>query len=46
VLSHEGYHIIEAVDGDDTVEVFKKNKDNIHLIVLDVIMPKKNGKEV
>ena len=46
VLSNAGYHIIEAVDGDDAVEVFNKNKNNIHLLVLDIIMPKKNGKEV
>jgi PAS domain S-box-containing protein len=46
VLSHAGYHIMEAVDGDDAVNVFHKYKDNIHLFILDVIMPKKNGKEV
>ncbi len=46
VLSNAGYHIIEAVDGNDAVKVFDKNKDNIHLLILDVIMPKKNGKEV
>jgi CheY-like chemotaxis protein len=45
VLSNAGYHIIEAVDGEDTVKVFHKNKYNIHLLILDVIMPKKNGKE-
>ena len=46
ILFKAGYKIIEAVDGDDTVEVFTKNKDDIHLLILDVIMPKKNGKEV
>jgi len=46
VLLKAGYHIIEAVDGNDAVEVFDKNKDNIHLLILDVIMPKKTGKEV
>jgi CheY-like chemotaxis protein/two-component sensor histidine kinase len=46
VLSNAGYHIIAAVDGDDAIKVFNKNKDNIHLLILDVIMPKKNGKEV
>jgi two-component system cell cycle sensor histidine kinase/response regulator CckA len=46
ILTNAGYHIIEAVDGDDAVEVFQKNKDNVHLLILDVIMPKKNGKEV
>jgi PAS domain S-box-containing protein len=46
VLSNAGYSVIEAVDGDDAVGVFHKNKDRIHLLILDVIMPKKNGKEV
>jgi CheY-like chemotaxis protein/two-component sensor histidine kinase len=46
VLSHAGYHVIEAVDGDDAVEAFYKNENSIHLLILDVIMPKKNGKEV
>jgi PAS domain S-box-containing protein len=46
VLSNAGYHIVEAVDGDNAEEVFHKNKDNIHLLILDLIMPKKNGKEV
>ena len=46
VLSNAGYQIMEAVDGEDAINVFHKNKDNIHLLILDVIMPKKTGKEV
>jgi PAS domain S-box-containing protein len=46
ILTNAGYHIIEAVDGDDALAVFQKNEDSIHLLILDVIMPKKNGKEV
>jgi PAS domain S-box-containing protein len=46
VVSNAGYHIIEAVDGDNALELFHKNQDEIHLLILDVIMPKKNGKEV
>jgi PAS domain S-box-containing protein len=46
VLSNTGYHIIEAVNGNDAVKVFHENKDKIDLLILDVIMPKKNGKEV
>jgi two-component system cell cycle sensor histidine kinase/response regulator CckA len=46
VLSKAGYTIIEAVDGDDAIETFNKNKEHVHLLLLDVIMPKKNGKEV
>jgi two-component system, cell cycle sensor histidine kinase and response regulator CckA len=45
VLSKAGYHVIEAIDGTDAVEVFHKHKDTVHLLILDIIMPKKNGKE-
>lgn len=46
VLAHYGYNIIEAVDGEDAVRQFMANKEIIQLVILDGIMPKKNGKEV
>jgi PAS domain S-box-containing protein len=46
VLEKFGYSVIEAVDGEDAVKKFKENKDRIQLLILDVIMPKKNGKQV
>lgn len=46
VLEEQGYKVIEAVDGEDTLIKFNSHKDKIDLIILDVIMPKKNGKEV
>lgn len=45
VLSIYGYDIIPAVDGLDAVDKFKVNQDRIGLILMDMIMPKKNGKE-
>lgn len=45
VLEHFGYTVIEARDGEDAVRKFLENKDKVHLVVLDVLMPKKNGKE-
>lgn len=45
ILSHYGYRVIEAVDGQDAVEKFIEYGDNIHLVILDAIMPKKNGRE-
>ncbi len=45
VLSKSGYSILEAVDGEVAMSVFSENKDAIDLIILDVMMPKKNGKE-
>jgi PAS domain S-box-containing protein len=46
VLEESGYTVIEAEDGRDAVDKFIENKDNIQLLLLDVIMPGKNGKEV
>jgi PAS domain S-box-containing protein len=45
ILSMWGYTVIEAVDGEDAIRRFMKNKDVIALMILDVVMPKKNGKE-
>jgi PAS domain S-box-containing protein len=46
MLLKNGYTIFEAVDGEDTVRVFSANQNEINLVILDVIMPKKNGKDV
>ena len=46
ILVGAGYTVIEAKDGEDAIEVFIENKDRIRLLILDVIMPRKNGKEV
>ncbi|TAN42852.1 MAG: PAS domain S-box protein [Nitrospirae bacterium] len=46
VLCEYGYKVIGAVDGEDAIRKFLENKDSISLVVLDGIMPKKNGKEV
>jgi CheY-like chemotaxis protein len=45
VLEGHGYKVIEAVDGADAVDKFKENMDNTHLLLFDVIMPNKSGKE-
>jgi len=46
VLEESGYKVIEAIDGEDAINKFMKNKDKIQLLLLDVIMPKISGKEV
>ena len=40
-----GYAVVEASDGADAIEKFNENKATIDLLLLDVIMPRKNGKE-
>ena len=46
VLEEAGYKVIEAVDGKEAMEKFRENKDSISLLLLDVIMPRLNGKGV
>jgi PAS domain S-box-containing protein len=45
MLEEFGYKVIEAVDGADAINKVEGNKDGIQLAILDVIMPRKNGKE-
>jgi CheY-like chemotaxis protein len=46
ILRTYGYRTIEAADGEQALREFEKHKDEIDLVILDVVMPKKNGKEV
>ncbi|MFW6334992.1 MAG: response regulator [Desulfosalsimonas sp.] len=46
VLSRAGYRTICARDGEKAVEMFCSSMDDIELSVIDVVMPKKNGREV
>jgi signal transduction histidine kinase len=43
MLKEFGYTVIEAHDGNDAVTKFRALKDEIHLILMDVIMPNKGG---
>lgn len=45
VLEENGYKTLAARDGDEAVVKFRESNDNIQLLILDLIMPKKNGKE-
>ena len=44
VLKQEGYTVIEAIDGVDAVKKFMENRETIHLLLSDLIMPNMNGK--
>jgi len=46
VLESFGYSVITAVDGEDAIAKFMENRKRISIVILDMIMPKKNGKEV
>jgi two-component system, cell cycle sensor histidine kinase and response regulator CckA len=43
IMTAKGYRVIEAVDGADGVDKFRAHQDEIALVILDVIMPRKNG---
>lgn len=44
-LKRYGYSIISAVDGEDAVKKFIENKDEVDLLLFDLIMPGKDGIE-
>jgi CheY-like chemotaxis protein len=39
------YTVVFAVDGQDAVDKFALLKDEIQLVILDMVMPKKSGKD-
>ncbi len=45
LLEEYGYSVIYAVDGEEAVKLFGENRERIDLIMLDMIMPRKSGKE-
>jgi PAS domain S-box-containing protein len=45
ILQNQGYTTVEAIDGNDAIKVHHARKEKIDLIILDVVMPGKNGKE-
>ena len=42
-LKNEGYNILKAYNGEEALNVINKNE--VHLIILDIMMPKKDGLE-
>jgi CheY-like chemotaxis protein len=45
MLREFGYSVLEAADGEDAIKVFLDNRDKVRLVLCDLIMPKKSGKE-
>ncbi|UCD35697.1 MAG: CHASE domain-containing protein [Nitrospiraceae bacterium] len=44
ILEESGYRVIEAVDGEDALEKFREHRDEIAVAILDIVMPKMNGR--
>lgn len=45
ILETFGYRVIEALDGSDALTKFRAHQDEIQLVVMDVVMPKLNGRK-
>jgi CheY-like chemotaxis protein len=46
ILESSGYTVVEAMHGEDAIRTFNQNKETIDLLLLDVVMPQKDGREV
>jgi CheY-like chemotaxis protein len=46
LLERSGYTVVEAVDGEDALAKFLEHRDEIMLVIVDVIMPRMNGREL
>lgn len=45
ILEKNGFNVIVAEDGEDAIRKFKLYGDAVDVLLLDLLMPKKNGKE-
>ena len=45
LLQTMGYRVLVASDGKEAIEVYRKNRDEIDIVLLDVVMPKMGGGE-
>jgi PAS domain S-box-containing protein len=46
ILTQYGYTVVIAEDGEEAIRKFIERKDEIQVCVIDMIMPKKSGKDV
>lgn len=46
ILKTAGYHVLMAIDGEDAIRIYHSCGRKIDLLLLDVVMPKKSGREV
>ena len=46
ILEKIGYRVLSAKDGQEAIELYRNNKDEIDIVLLDMIMPNMSGGEV
>ena len=45
-LEAMGYRVFIARDGNEAIEIYKKNRDDIDIVLLDIVMPNMGGSKV
>lgn len=45
LLEELGYEVLLAQNGEEAVKIVRENGDSIDLVILDMIMPKMNGRD-
>ncbi len=45
ILGRYGYNVLLATNGKEALEIYRKEKDNISLVILDLVMPEMGGKQ-
>jgi two-component system, cell cycle sensor histidine kinase and response regulator CckA len=46
LLRNSGYRVLLAGDGEEALSVFRNHQEEIQLVITDVIMPKRNGRDL
>ena len=46
ILERAGFHVITAADGVEAMDVFRREIDDIALVILDLLLPEKMGTDV
>jgi PAS domain S-box-containing protein len=46
LLERRGYRVITAVDGEDAIQKFLDHRESVGMLILDLVLPIRNGKEV
>jgi CheY-like chemotaxis protein len=45
MLEELGFNVLIAADGEEAIEIFQEHLDEIVCVILDIVMPRKDGKE-
>ncbi|MFP4058258.1 MAG: MEDS domain-containing protein [Candidatus Brocadiia bacterium] len=46
ILQRGGYRVLPACDGEHAAQLFSRHRDEIHLVLADVVMPRRSGREL